>query len=264
MLIAIALAPVLAFAQGASATPQGLLPQTTLPVVFPHTISAARAHAGDVIEAKTTAPVRLRDDAVLPVGSVVTGHVVQADRFTFDKAPYATQEPGALAVRFESVSDRGTAVPLDVTVRAMADPLASWDTERPLETDIDSTHTTTQVGGDQVTPWIKEIRAASGNVVGYRHGGFPYAHLLAGPGCDGSNTEQAMGVFSASACGLYGFAETTLGKVSSAGASVVLMSNRRSPEIHANSMALLEESAAPVQTACALGQGVPPAVAVEI
>ncbi len=249
MLIAVALTSVLAFAQGAATGTPGLLPQTTLPVVFPHTVSAARAHSGDAVQAKTSAPVRLADGSVLPVGSVVTGHVTAVNRFTFNQAPYAAQQPGTLAVRFESVSDRGTAIPLDVTVRAMADPLASWDTEKPLATDIDPTHTTTQVGGDQVTPWVRQIRASSGDVVGYMHGGFPYAHLLAGQGCDASSTEQATGIFSASACGLYGFADTALGTASGGEASVVLTSTRRSPEIHANSTALLEEVAAPMQTA---------------
>lgn len=248
MLIAGAFASVLALAQAAAAATPVLLPQTTLPVTFPSTITAARAHAGDAVEARTSAPVRLGNGSVLPAGSVVTGRVVQADRFVFDSTPYATQKPAMLALRFESVKDRGTAILLNVTVRAMADPLASRDTEDPLETDIDPTHTTTQVGGDQVTPWIKEIRASSGGVVGYMRGGFPYAHLLASRGCDGSQTEQAVGIFSASACGLYGFADTALGAATS-GSGLVLTSTRRSPEIHAHSNALLEESSAPAQTA---------------
>lgn len=236
----------LALAQGAA---PALPPQTTLPVTFPHTISSAHAHEGDAIQAKISAPVRLPDGVTLPAGAVLTGRVVRAEPFLYDKTPYAKQKPGALAIRFDSVDEHGTAIPLHVTTRALADPLVVDDTQKPLPTDIDATHTTTQVGGDQVTPFVKEIRNGDGDVVGYLHGGHAYAHPLAGPGCDGIDTEQAMGVFSASACGLYGFQGTSMTQDTGSGASMTLISTHRSPEISAHSSALLVQGDAPAQTA---------------
>lgn len=237
----------LAVASSAPALAQGLPAETTLPITFPHTVSSAHAHVGDAVQAKISAPVRLPDGVTLPAGALVTGRVTEAEPFVYDKTPYAKQTPGVLAIRFESVDDHGAAVPLHVTARALADPLVVEDTKKPLATDIDATHTTTQVGGDQVTPFVKEIRNADGDVVGYLHGGNAYAHPLAGPGCGGIETEQAMGVFSASACGLYGFQGSSMPRDVESGASVTLTSPHRSPEISAHSEALLEE--APAQTA---------------
>ena len=230
--------------------PAALPAQTTLPVIFPHTISASRVHTGQAIEAKTTAPVRLSSGEVIPKGAKVTGHVVDSSAFAFDSTPYAQQKAGVLAIQFDSINDRGQSIPLHMAVRAMADPLASWDTEKPQATDLDSSHTTTQVGGDQVTPWIKEVSSSSGDTVGYMHGGFVYAHLLSSGGCDASTTEQAMGVFSASACGLYGMPQDQMNtKASGETVTLVLSSTHHSPQIHANSQALLEETSPTLETA---------------
>ena len=216
--------------------------QTTLPVVFTRTVSATTAHIGDAVEARTVAPVRLAGGEVLPKGARVLGHVVAARSFRFDPTPYARQTPSALAIRFDTVQSAGVQISLHVEVRALADPITSRDTLDPLPTDIDPTHSTTQVGGDEVTPFVKEISSAEGDTVGYLHGGYAYAHLIANGDCDASDTEQAMGIFSASACGLYGMSGDALTtETRGHGAVVVLSSARHSPEIYKNSHALLEE-----------------------
>ncbi|RRA49157.1 hypothetical protein [Acidipila sp. EB88] len=228
--------------------PSALPAQTTLPVIFPHTVSAKDAQVGKSVEAKTTAPVRLASGEVIPKGAKVSGHVVEATPFVWDSTPYAKQKAAVLAVQFDSVDDRGVAIPLHVALRAMADPLSSWDADRPLPSDVDHSGTTTQVGGDQNTPWIKEVTSSDGDIVGYHHNGFVYAHLLGSGTCDASDTEQAMGIFSASACGLYGMPQESVeSKPSASGVTVVLHSTKRNVEIHANAQALLEESAATLQ-----------------
>ncbi len=234
----------------AAGAPVALPAQTTLPVVFSHTVSSKTVHAGEIVQARTTATVRLNGRSI-PAGALVTGHVLEAEPFIFDRTPYAHQKPGVLAISFDAVDDWGTAIPLHATLRAQADHLASWDTAKPLATDIDPDHTTTQVGGDQVVPWQKPVRSSSGDVVGYLHGGFVYAHLIAGDGCNGSYTEQAMGIFSASACGLYGMPDDAFrNSIGGDGApTIVLSSTRHTPEIHAHSNALLEEVVMPTQSA---------------
>jgi hypothetical protein len=225
--------------------------QTTLPVVFPHTISARSAHAGETIEAKTTAPVHLQNGMLLHKGAVVRGHVVEAAGFAFNNTPYAHQKPGTLTIAFDTVQDHEVTIPLHATLRALADPLASWDTQRPLPSDVDPEHTLTQVGGDQVTPSQKAVLSPDGDIVGYQHGDSVYAHLISSGGCDGSDTEQAMGIFSASACGVYGMPDTAFANTTTDGAvpTITLSSSRYTPEIHSQSHALLEEIAPAVQTA---------------
>jgi hypothetical protein len=152
-----------------------------------------------------------------------------------------------LSIHFDSIESKGTKLPLRVYVRAMADPVTVWDAQRPLSTDLDSLSTTTQIGGDQVVPSQSEVTSQGGDIVGYRRRGGVYAHLIAASGngpehCDASETEQSMGLFSASACGLYGYTDVTLlntGKTSDV-STLVLASRRRSAKIWAKSEALLE------------------------
>jgi hypothetical protein len=237
-----------AFSQINTNTNVELLPaSTTIPIVFTKSIDANHVRADDPIAAKTTQVVNLANGHVLSAGSLVIGHVVSGSPFVFDKTPYAKQKQSTLEIQFDAIMDRDTKVPLSVYVRALADPLTSWDATTPKSTDLDSLSTTTQIGGDLVTPSQTEVRSQDDDVVGYkRHGGI-YAHLIAArgnspDGCGASDTEQSMGIFSASACGLYGFPDTTfLRSGRQGGASTLALASRRRPmKIYSNSNALLE------------------------
>jgi hypothetical protein len=215
----------------------------TLPITFTKTVSAAHAKPGDLILAKTTQAVRLADGHEVPPGSLVKGHVLASRPFTYDKTPYAKQIPGTLEIQIDSLEVQEETIPLRVSLRAMAGPIASWDATEPEYTsDVDPHHTTVQIGGDLLTPSQKEILDPNGDVVGYNKKGGAYAHLLAnsrGPvSCDGGDTEQPVFLFSASACGLYGFSEVSLTSFDSS--RIGLVSTHRSPEIWKHSTALLE------------------------
>jgi hypothetical protein len=228
-------------------TVASLSPKTTLPISFTRSIDANHVHAGDSISAKLTQPVHLANGQVIPAGAHVAGHVVTASGFAFDPTPYAKQKQSALSIHFDSVDGNGVHLPLNVYVRAMADPLTAWDARRPKPSDEDPLGTTQQIGGDLVTPSQSGVMSQDGDIVGYqRHGGI-YAHLISasanGSGsCDASDTEQSMGLFSASACGLYGFTDVALADTGRSGeaSTLTLISRRHSPRVWANSMALLE------------------------
>lgn len=228
-------------------SPEAFPPGTAIPIRFTRTVDANKIKPGDRVYAKTTQVVSLGDGAILPQGSEIIAHVVQADPFTFDKAPYANQKSSTLSIRFESISDRGHLIPISVYVRALADPFATWDSQEPPPSDEDPLGTTTQVGGDQVTRSQKEVRSMNNDVVGFNRRNGVYAHLLPATGnspegCDATHTEQAVGIFSASACGLYGFSGMTLqhtGRTPDL-SLLVLTSSRHAAQIHANSSALLE------------------------
>jgi hypothetical protein len=238
-----------AYAQTAQAVngSQALPPQTTLPIVFTRNVDAAHVHAGEAVYAKTTQAVTLPDGQVLPAGSQVIGHIVGSNAFVYDNTPYAKQKASTLEVRFDTVSARGEQFPLHVYVRALASPTASWGARTPGASDVDPNEAVTQVGGDVLVPSQKEVRNGDGDVVEYnRHGGV-YAHLIAASGnspdgCDGSDTEQSMNIFSADACGLYGFSDVSLQATGRSGepSLLVLSSNHLSPKIWKSSTALLE------------------------
>jgi hypothetical protein len=226
--IAIILLASMAVAQNAraSAQPELSVP-TTLPIIFTKTISADRAHVGDRISARTSQIVHLATEAI---------------PFAYDKTPYARQKQAVLAFHFDTVSFGGRTLPLNVSVRAMADPLASWGAREPKSSDLDPDGTVTQVGGDQMTPSRTEVVNPNGDVVAYNKRGGVYAHLIASGRCDSSNVEVSVDIYSASACGLYGFTNVSASGLGTAAApsTVTLVSSRTSPKVWKHSTALLE------------------------
>jgi len=243
MLVTLLLSSTAALAQGNIApTATSLQAPTTLPIVFTKSISAGDAHVGDVILARTNQEAHLSNGTVIPAGTKITGHVVAAKGFIYDKTPYAHQQQSTLSIKFDSIEVVGASLPLDVTVRAMADPLTSWGAREPKSSDLDSLATVTQIGGDQLIPSQSEVRNMDGDVVAYNKHNGVYAHLISNGRCDGSDVEVSVGIYSTSACGLYGFsnvAATEFGSVA-APSTITLVSSRTSPKIWKHSTALLE------------------------
>jgi len=215
---------------------------TTFPIEFMNSIAAKNARSGDAVTARTTQIVRLPDGAIVPKGTRITGHILAANPFVYNTTPYAVQKPSVLSLHFDSIEVERQAVPLDVTVRAMADPITSEEARTPINHDIDPSGATVQIGGDQRYPWNAPVTNEDGDVVAYSRKGGVYAHLIAGAGCDGSSVEVSVGIYSASACGLYGFDRTSAEEVGSAAhpSTLTLVSTHGSPKIWKYSTALLE------------------------
>lgn len=234
---------VLALLSSAWATAQAvtLEPSVTLPISFTKSVRAANAKAGDEVEAVTVQRVAL-PSGVLPSGTRVIGHVIAANAFAYDKTPYASQKAGSLRVQFDAVVVNGEKIPLNVIVRAIASPIAREDAASAASSDLDSLGTQTQIGGDQLVPSQTEVRNREGDVVAYNKRDGVYAHLIARGDCDGGSREVSVAMFSASACGAYGFGTTTAVERGSATKPSVLtlVSTHGSPEIWKHTTALLE------------------------
>lgn len=233
-----------AFVQGAHAAPPvtELPAKTTLPIVFTSTISASHAKEGDTVMAKTIQIVHLPNGSTLPAGTKIVGRVVSANAFSFDSAPYARQKPSALVIQFEAVQINSMKLPLRVTLRAMAGPIAANDSREPRSPDMDSLGTLTQIGGDLLVPSQKEVVNQQGDIVAYNRRDGVYAHLIADGPCDASDNEVSVALFSPTACGLYGFGNVsaqTMGSVDKP-SQVVLVSTHGSPQIWKHTVALLE------------------------
>jgi hypothetical protein len=234
----------IAFAQKARAADfgQALNAQTTLPIAFTKSISADHAKVGDAVLARTTQNVRLINGFLIPSGTKVAGHVLASESFVYDKTPYAQQKQSTLSIRFDSLQIAGASVPVNVTVRAMADPITSWDARESKSSDLDSLSTVTQIGGDQLIPSQSQVVSRDGDVVAYNKKGGVYAHLIANGNCDASSIEVSVGVYSASACGLYGFTGVSAEDMGSAASpsTLTLVSTHTSPKVWKHSTALLE------------------------
>jgi hypothetical protein len=147
-----------------------------------------------------------------------------------------------LSVHFDSVQVSGQQVLLNVTVRALADVVASDDAYAPLASDLDSRGARTLIGGDKLYESQDGLENNEGDVVGYKRRNGLYAHLIPSQTCDGNSFEVSMGIYSPSACGVYGFAgirATEFGS-GSVPSTLTLVSTRRSPELPKHATALLE------------------------
>ncbi|WP_263357283.1 hypothetical protein [Acidicapsa ligni] len=233
-----------ALAQGAKpdAVDSHLNSPTTFPIVFTRTISASTAHAGDPVSAKTSQNVHLANGNVIPSGTVIEGHVLQTTAFSFDKTPYAKQKESTLSIHFDSMRLNGAVVPLSVSVRAMADPVTTWGARETNTNESDPFGDVTQIGGDQLNLHQTAVTNGDGDVVAYNKRDGVYAHLIANGRCDGSSVEVSVGIYSASACGLYGYVGVSAQELGSETnpSTLTLTSTRLSPKIWKQSTALLE------------------------
>ncbi|HEY1500050.1 MAG TPA: hypothetical protein VGF88_10770 [Acidobacteriaceae bacterium] len=249
----LAAACLLAAAVHAAAQP--LPPSTAVPVVFTTSVAAGQARPGDPVRAKTIEAIVLPNGRVLPTGSSLTGHVVASTPFHFNVTPYAVQQPSILSVQFDTIAEAGAAFPITLALRALAGPVASHEAEIPHNQDeIDWSNTRVLIGGDSTSPLEKTLLSPDGATVGYNRQQGVFARLLTADSvnssadlrCDGTTTEQAIGIFSPEACGIYGLNAVSLAGNGNSnddtrGDGVFVLESRRQPvKLYAGTTALLE------------------------
>jgi hypothetical protein len=225
---------------------------TTIPVVFTHGVDASHARAGDVITAKTMQAIRLPNGPVIPKGATVLGHVADARPFTFDSTDYAVQQPSVLAIHFDKVLTKESEAKLVTAVRALAGWSDSESAMRPQATDEhDIVGTVYLIGGDSYRADERTVTTADDDIVGYHRKGGVFARLLdseySSPyshfDCPGSGeTEEAVSIFSPSACGLYGVSEAYLADngLAKEPGTFRLESRKRTVKLYSHSAALLQ------------------------
>jgi hypothetical protein len=227
------------------------IPQSTaIPVVFTQSLVAGNAKPGDIVTAKLTQAVSLAGGKVIPVGTPVVGHVVGSSAFTFDPARYAVQKSSVLSVHFDKIVEGGSAVPVSLLLRAVAGPIQSHEAAiAHYRDESDSTGTRTLIGGSSFSPIETQVLSPNGDVVGYETKQGVVARLLLGDGvnenstpqCEATDTEQAVGLFSPNACGVYGLNAVSMPiNGSTNNGTFVLESQRQTVKVYAGSAALLQ------------------------
>jgi hypothetical protein len=226
-------------ASGFSLARPALSEHTTIPVVFVHTLNSSKLKRGDSFELKTTQAVSLNGGERIPKGSLVVGHILKAN-------PQQGGTAGSvLEFEFQEIHNRGRVIPVNLYLRALANFVQAHDATLPnTPPDSDTSSSTTQVGGDEVYPGDK-VYSYNGAEVGKANRDGVFAYLKSsgsGSFCDASDDLQPVGIFSASACGLYGLSHLTLDQSDASGPSVVirLSSDKNSVKIPWGSEALLE------------------------
>ena len=235
------------FAVGATpatvpAQSQVLLQATAIPVRFEHTVDTKKARIGDEVTAKTIQVVLLHGDSSIPKGALLVGHVVALDAFHFDQAPYAHQKPSMLSIHFDRLQTGDAAIPVNLSVRAIANTNDSKDATYPHSTDdTDHVGMMTLIGGTTFSPLDKMIQSLDGDAIGYNRKNGVFAKLMASGQCNGTDTEQSIAIFSPNACGAYGFGGDYLANSGLDGSGTFTLAVRgHSVKLYAGSTALLQ------------------------
>jgi hypothetical protein len=233
----------------ASALSQTLPRSTAIPVRFVHTVDANKAKTGDVVSAKTLQVIVLPAGETIAKGAVITGHVVTAQPFHFDPAPYAHQKPSLISIHFDKLQNGDGVIPVSLSVRAIASTIDSEEASRPHYLDeTDRVGTIVLIGGAEFTPFDKMIQS-DGDAIGYNRKNGTFAKLApagsSGPGqsfhCEGTDSEQSVAIFSPDACGVYGFAGDYLSGNGQDGSGTFTLALRgHSVKLDAGSAALLQ------------------------
>ncbi len=203
----LAFAQMSGFAGGVYA--QNTIPSgTIIPIVLSHTINSQKSKTGQAIVAKVAQDVPLGEKKAIHRNTKVLGEISQIER----SAGRTT-----LVLRFDRIQLGHAQVPISTQLRALADAARVNEAQTP--TDVDQwprtwARTTVQIGGDAVYRGGGPVQSPTGEIVGTPTGCIECGVLdrvpaAPGPRCAGAVADdtapQAMWVFSADACGVYGF-----------------------------------------------------------
>jgi len=241
---------VIAACAGVRCAAETLPASTALPVEFTSTIEAGKAAVNDPVRARTMQIVLLPNGEQIPKGSIVSGRVVESKPFVFNPAAYEEQKPSVLGIRFDKVEAKNATWDTDLSVRAIANVSELEQAETPYSTvEYDWPGTMIQIGGDHYDPPGRQVYSPNGDIVGYKRRQGVFAKLISDHrfsenstlGCDSTTTEQSVAVFSAGACGLYGFADLSMTDNGANDGTIRLESAHHTVKLYSHSGALLEE-----------------------
>jgi hypothetical protein len=238
---ALAFVPVLLFVVGALA--QEKIPAgTILPVELNSSVRSNKVRTGESISGRIMQDVPLGQNEKIRAGSKVIGKIVRV-------RPVGPNAPAEVTVRFDTLVTQKRILPIETNLRAMATMMDIDDAQVPKTGPDRGTPeyywTTEQIGGDTVYH--------GGGVV--THGSYIVGKSVANGvlvkvSAEGSepcrsdvndHRPQALWLFSADACGLYGFPDLKIlhaGRTPPAG-DIQLLSNKGDINIRAGSGLLL-------------------------
>ncbi|MFC5860770.1 hypothetical protein ACFPT7_00530 [Acidicapsa dinghuensis] len=228
--------------QAVAASAAAIPASTAIPVRFEHSIDTKHAKTGDAITAKTMQEIVLPGGQSIARGSLLTGHIVSSEAFRFDTTPYAHQQSSTLSIHFDKLETGGTAIPVNLSVRAIANALDSKDATYAHGIDeTDHLGTITLIGGLSYSPLDKTILSEDGDAIAYNRKHGLFARLIPSGSCSGTETEQSVSIFSPDACGVYGFADDYMPQTGSDGSGTFTLATRgHSLKLYAGSTALLQ------------------------
>ena len=210
----------------------------TLPVRLGRTLRAGKTRVGLTFVVKTTQRIPVTEKTYLNRGAKLEGKVVASVMGDGTAA-----SPAVLSIEFTTVRYRKQSVAVGTRAIAIANFVQVGDTFLPVQGGADrgnaseASWTTTQVGGEQVarSGWVGDVVGSGTRTVGHAD----YYGVYGPPvGPEGSSPPRAMGVFSTTAKGLYGFESDT--SLSSSGGTTTLTRPGKRLEMRDGDNLLLE------------------------
>ncbi len=188
-----------------AAVAQTIPPGTALPVMLDCSLDVRHDKPGKTITAKLMQDVPLSDGAVLPKGARLTVQVISA-------SPATPGSPSRLAVKVDRIVTGRQHLVITTHLRALGSANAVFEAKLPTNAIADygtstSDWNTVQIGGAGVyrgSGVVVDGDRVIGETTDY---GAVTAKLVAVPRleCRPSEREQALWLFSPSACGIYGY-----------------------------------------------------------
>ena len=192
----------------AAALPGQLPAGLWLPVAMHGSVKAGKTRVGTAVEARVTQRVPLGGGGFLDGHASLVGTVLRSEG-----GDGKTGRASVLEVEFTEVRDQGRVLPVRVRVLAAASRMAVEDTYAPVSDPADRSNpsaanwTTRQVGGDEV--YRQRWEGPVVNTVTREVGRADYNGVYTLPVAlrAGLPLPRAVGVFSTTARGLYGFGD---------------------------------------------------------
>jgi hypothetical protein len=166
---------------------------------------------GDKIEGKLMQELRLPSGSTIKSGSHVVGHVVSTN---------GAAGGAQIVVQFDQLQDEHQTMPLNVSLRALAATENVFQAKLPV--DASSTYessdewVTKQVGGEYVfrgRGYVASDKGPDQGKVGIWSGSGVWGKLNPAADCpasDSNGEQQALWIFSTTACGVYGIEDTKI------------------------------------------------------
>jgi hypothetical protein len=218
---------------------QALPPGVTLPVRLGRALRAGKVKVGTQIVVKTTQRVPVSEETYLKAGAELDGEVVASI------AGHGTASPATLSIQFTRLRYGKQSIPVRTKAIAIANFMQVSYAYLPADGGPDmgvpsaANWTTKQVGGEAVvrTGWVGPVVGSNTEMVGRADYYGVYSLPAASPG-GGLSFPRALGVFSTTAAGLYGFEGGS--SLRSAGGTITLTGPGKSVELRNGDNLLLE------------------------
>ena len=230
--------PAIAFGQ--TTIPAG----TILPLRLNSALNSRKSKAGQAISARLMQDVPLARKSKIHAGAKVIGHLLEV-------IPATATSGARISFQFDTLEVSKHKVPITTNLRALASMLEVEEAQIPQAGPDRGTSqnswTTVQVGGDVVYRGGGPV-ARGLEVVGTPTSDGVLVRLRENPEgkcrgeTDGNDRPQAMWIFSADACGAYGFSDLTIieaGRSSSPPGQITLASTTGNFDIRSGSGILL-------------------------